>query len=239
MRPETKQKQADEKQARRLRRDAGNALIYVLIVIALFGALAFVLSRQRNGNETGQMATQQAATGAMQIIQLSNQIKQGVDQMIYGGTRLEQLNFCLPADGCFVTGDQTAKVFSSDGGGLIPPVLPPASVAQVDENPAPGWYLGAFNNVEWTPTTENDVILTAHQIGRATCAEIDRVLTGSASIPAVNMPLAKLLVDGSRHSQGNAALDKAACPDCDGKSSLCVSNADATMFSFYNVIEQR
>ena len=106
--------------------------------------------------------------------------------------------------------------------------------------PAPGWYLGSFNNVEWTQTTENDVILTAHQISQPVCAQIDLLLTGSATIPAASAPLAKVLIDGSRHSQGNAALDKTRLPGLRRQGVTCAYRIAARRCSaFITVIEQR
>jgi len=199
--------------------------------------------------------------------------------MLYSGSTIDQLDFCLPGETCFTMGSGIHRVFSPDGGGVIMPQLPAEAIQQVDTNPAPGWYMGAFNNVEWTPLGPDgpvgcpdlpagscptgcpaqcplpyqDVILVAHQISQPVCAKINELITGvtdSTAIPQVTGGLAKYLIsatdpDGNtRHTNGNADFTKAVCPGCDGHPSLCVSDSappytSTSMFSFYNVIEQR
>ena len=219
---------------------AGNAMIYVLIVVALFAALTFVLARRHGEGEANSMSPTAVNVGATQILQLSNQIKDAVDQMIYAGSRIDELDFCRPQDACFSTGLTRHKVFHPDGGGVVLPALPADAVHQADANPAPGWYMGRFNNVAWTNTNDLDVILVAHQINQKICAKINSMLTGSSTIPTLTVALSRALIDAGLHSAGsNVDLDTTSCPACDGKPSLCVSDAAATTFSFYNVIEQR
>jgi hypothetical protein len=223
-------------------REQGNALIYVLIVIALFAGLTFVLARQRGDGEAGAVATESVNVAATQIMTAAAQLKLGVDQMLYSGSKIDDLGFCRPGEACPSPAPAIHQVFQPEGGGLIMPDLPAGAIGQVDTNPAPGWYMGAFNNVEWTETTGNDVILAAHQISQPVCARIDELLTGvtPAVIPAVSVPLARALIDAAKHTQApNVDLDKTICPGCDGKTALCVSDSGGTMFTYYNVIEQR
>jgi hypothetical protein len=221
--------------------EQGNALIYVLIVIGLFAALTFILSRQRGSGETNTIGNEAVNIDATQIIQVSNQVKQAVDQMLFSGSKIDDLDFCQPGEACFSSAG-IHSVFAPQGGGVTMPNIPTDASKQVDANPVPGFYMGAFNNVEWTETGGSDVILVAHQISQPVCEKIDEILTGKkpATIPPVGAALATVLIDASRHTAGaNVDLDKTVCPLCDGHASLCVSDAGAAMFSFYNVIEQR
>jgi len=221
--------------------EQGNALIYVLIVIGLFAALTFMLARQRGTGEASTISAEAVNIDATQIVQVSNQVKQAVDQMIYSGSKIDNLDFCQPGEVCFASAG-IHSVFAPQGGGVSMPQIPTDAVHQVDADPVPGFYMGAFNNVEWTPGTGTDVILVAHQISQPVCEKIDELLTGQkpAAIPPVSVPLAKVLIDAGKHTQGpNVDLDKIVCPGCDGHASLCVSDSGGTMFSFYNVIEQR
>lgn len=219
----------------------GNAMIYVLIVVALFAALAFVLSRNADTAEQGMMDEERVNVMASQIMQVSQQVKQGMDQMLYSGSAIADLEFCLPSDGCYAGGgSHIHKIFHPQGGGMIKPRIPKEAVHQVDTNPSPDWYLGRFNNVEWTDTTETDVLFVAHQIRQDVCARINLLLTGSATIPSLTVDANKVLVDASRHSNGpNVDLDTARCAACEGRAALCVANNAGTIWSFYNVIAQR
>ncbi len=226
--------------------EAGNAIIYVLVVIALFAALTFVIARKSGSTQQAVIPEEKLNVYATQIIQVSNQVKQAVDQMVFSGSSLDALQFCLPADACFNVGSSIHKIFHSDGGGVIMPKLMAEAVGQVDTNPAAGWYLGRFNNVGWTATTATDIIMVAHQIREPVCARINELLTGSAAIPALNVNINKVLIsatdaDGNvQHTNSPTAdFDATVCPGCNGRPSLCVENSTGTAWSYYNILEQR
>lgn len=219
--------------------EAGNAMIYVLIVVALFAALSFALSR--NGNdEAASMAPERINVYASQIIATANGMKQGVDQTVYSGSAINDLNFCLPGEVCFTSAPLTNNVFHPDGGGMLRPRLHAEAINEVDNNPDPGWYMGRFNNVAWTDSAAQDVIVTAHQIREDVCARINELLTGSSTIPALTVDINKVLIDATRHTNTpNVDLTAANCAACEGKSALCVVNAAGTIWSYYSVIEQQ
>lgn len=228
--------------------DSGNAMIYVLIVVALFAALSFVLSRNSGTDEQQTLSAEKINIYASQIIQVSNQFKQGVDQVLYANdamgtptqTPMDLLNFCLPGEVCFTSAPLYNNIFHPEGGGMIRPVLQADSVNEVSNDPAPGWYVGRFNNVEWTDSAADDVILAAHQIREDVCARINELLTGSPAIPQLTVEINKVLIDATRHANGpNADLDTTNCAACDGRVALCVKNAAGTIWSYYNVIEQQ
>jgi hypothetical protein len=217
---------------------SGNAVIYVLILIALFAALTFIMSRHSGTSETSALSKSQIAIDATQILQLPMQIKQAVDGMLFSGSHFDSLDFSLPSDAGYDTPPNTAKVFHPDGGGVILPPLPDHSTV-AGTNPVPGWYMGRFNNVAWTPTTATDVILTAHHLNKDVCAAIDQKLTGDSTIPVATVGLNRVLIDASRHSSGNIDFSSAACPDCVGHVSLCVEEPSHDSWSFYSLIETR
>lgn len=214
----------------------GNAMIYVLVVIALFAALAFVVSRGGDTSEASALDREKVNVYASQIIQVSNQMKQGIDQMVWSGSTLNALDFCLPGEICASSAQNRA--FQPDGGGMIMPKIPPEAINAVDSDPAPGWYMGRFNNVAWTQTGANDILFVAHQIRQDVCAKINELLVNDATIPPLTVDNKMALIDTARHSGGaNVALDTAQCPaGCDGHLSLCVVNADGTIWTYYNVI---
>jgi hypothetical protein len=226
-------------QTRLSNRQAGNAMIYVLIIIALFAALSFVLSRQGSNSESSTLSTQQTEIYSTQILQTAMQIKQAVDSVLYSGsgTTLDTLDFTLPSDPGFDNAPTVHKVFHPDGGGVTMPLLP-ADATTPAANPAPGWYLGRFNNVEWTETAATDVILTAYHIAQPICQRIDQKLTGSTTIPVSTTTLKNMLIPASFFSGSNSDLTAAACSGCNGQPSMCVQDTDGS-YSFYSVIEQR
>ena len=220
--------------------ESGNAMIYVLIVVTLFAALSFVLARNSGSGEQDVLGAEKINVYASQIIQTSNQVKQGVDQVIYSGSTIDNLNFCLPGEICFTSAPLFNNVFHPEGGGMIRPVLPAETINAVDADPVPGWYVGRFNNVAWTPTASHDVILIAHQIRQDVCMRINELLTGSSAIPALTVEINRALIDAAQHTNGpNVDLDAANCATCEGHAALCVVNALGTIWSYYNIIEQQ
>jgi hypothetical protein len=112
---------------------------------------------------------------------------------------------------------------------------------QIDTTPVAGWYVGRFSNVEWSRTTADDIILTAHQISQLACEKINNAVLGrDVAIPALasGVTLQNVLIDDSDHSGSNVNLNSTNCPGCDGYPSLCISNNAATKFSFYSILSE-
>ena len=224
--------------------ECGNALVYVLIAIVLFAALSFTLSRQTDTGEAGELSDTRAELYATQLISYAAQAKSAVDQMIFTGANIDDLDFIDPSDPTFNSGtqkDRSNRVFHPEGGGLVKGRLPDDALAQISSNPVAGWYIGRFNNVEWTPTTADDVILTAYQIDKAICEKINEKITGSTNIPALGSDMNTVLVDDVFYSGTNADLTtdptgSPVCGDCHQMRSLCVQNAGQSAYSFYTVI---
>ena len=210
-------------------------MIYVLVVVILFAALGFILARQGGNAESGGLEEERIKVYAGEIIQMANQVKQGVDQMIYSGSDISDLGFCQPGDVCFSSG-AVHQVFNPAGGGLIMPRVPPEALDDAPAiGPDPGWHMGRFNNVEWTQTAATDVIFTAHRIRRDVCERINDMLFGDpAPKPLVGVEIPAVLVD-----PGGSSLDAVTCPTCEGLPAACVANPGGTMWSYYSVIEQR
>ena len=219
-------------------REAGNAMIYVLIVIALFAALAFILARQSGSGESGSLSSNQIEIDATQILQTAMQVKQAVDGMTYSGSTVDTLDFKLPSDTGYDTPPNGQKVFHPDGGGVVLPRLPDDAVVAATD-PAPGWYLGRFNNVEWTPTAATDVVMAAYNIAKPVCAKLNQKITGSSGIPAATAPLRTLLVSATRHSGTNQDFTAAICTGCKGYPALCVQEPGGAGWSFYSLVESR
>ena len=217
---------------------AGNATIYVLILVALFAALSFTLMRQNDNSESGTLESEKADIIAGQIIAYPFQVKQAIEMMTMTGSEASDLDFMLPDDANFNTAPNGDKVYHPEGGGLNPARLPAEAIAQISATPPAGWYLGRFNNVEWSPTTEQDVVLTAYQISRQICESINYKLTGSTTIPALTSNLNDVLIDDETplHSGANFDFNVTVCGDCENVPALCVSNAPATAFAFYSII---
>ncbi|PJB68965.1 MAG: hypothetical protein CO093_11720 [Alphaproteobacteria bacterium CG_4_9_14_3_um_filter_47_13] len=216
----------------------GNAMIYVLIVVALFGALSFVLARQTDNSESGALSSEKTEIYASTLLQATMQLKQAVEQMTFTGTQITDLDFITSDDASFDVGSPVNKVFHPHGGGVILPRIPDEAINEISADPPARWYIGRFNNMAWTPSTANDVILTAHQIKQDVCARINEKLTGSPTIPELAVHTVKeVLINASESTAGgNFELNSAECAVCDGKPALCVKDKAVNAWSFYSLI---
>lgn len=213
----------------------GNALVYVLIAIVLFAALGFTLSRNMSGSNTNEVDAARADLYAVELIAYTAQVKSILDQMSFTGTQISNLDFTKPGEAGFNTAPHIHKVFHPQGGGLTSTNLPPRIIKEKSTNPEAGWYLGLFNNVEWTRGTGTDVILTAHQISKAVCRAINDKITHSTTIPVLSGDLEDYLVDTGTNNE----FTTGACADCEGYVALCISNNSADTYSFYSIILDR
>lgn len=243
-------KTKSEQKNTKWRSEAGNALIYVLIAIALFAALGFTLSRQTDTGEAGSLSNEKAELYATQLISYAAQARQVVDQMVFtSATDPSEIDFTQPTDVTFDTGTLIHKIYHPQGGGLNPGTIPPAIIHQVTNDPAPGWYLGRFNNVDWTPLAAGntagaggaeapyeEVILTAFQISEQACGLINKKITGTNTIPSASAPLRTILIDEALHSGTNVEFttDAGICPACENAASLCIE--EGGIYAFYSIL---
>ncbi len=226
----------------RTQNEKGNALIYVLIAIALFAALSMTLGRQTDTSEAGSLSDEKAEIYATQLVNYAGQAKSAVDQLIFTGTKIEDIDFTLPAEGSFGNPPAGNKIYHPAGGGLSPGILNPEAVSQTDTNPPAGWYMGRFNNVEWTKTTATDVILVAYQINKKICEKINEKITNSTAIPELADRISATMINASLHSYGNVDFTtktgtvNVICPECDNKASLCVQSHHEEIYGFYTIL---
>ena len=234
-------------------RESGNATIYVLIVVALFAALAFTVARQNDTSESSRLSDEQADIVAGQIMAYPFQVRQVIDMMTMAGADPDTLDYTKPGMADYDTKPLTRKIFHPAGGGLTLSRLPPESIDTAATGLAPGWYLGMFNNVEWTPSALNDMILTAYPLTRQICEKLNARLTGKVEldsndvvkIPTLNNTIPNVLIDRDNppgyavHTGSNIAeFDNTVCADCEEKPTLCVKDSN-NRYGFYAVLISR
>lgn len=228
-----------------LRSQRGNAMIYILVALALFGILTAVLARRGAQSDAENLTEEMAQFESAQILAYAQSAQKAVDQMLMGGTMPDDIDFTTPNDDSFDNGANIYKLFHPEGGGLTYKSAD-TKLFDTHASPAQGWYIGMFNNVEWTPTTQAEIILTAYGIKQPICEAINEKITGSKDIPALSSGvMAELLVPptvtGHPGSSENFML--ANCPalpaqTCREHNMMCISDG-GSLFGFYTVIEGR
>lgn len=220
-------------------------MIYVLIAIALFAALSFTVARQGDDGEGSAMSESRAELYATDLISYAAQAKSAVDQMLFTETRISDLDFAQPTSAGFNAGTQlqkTRRVYHPEGGGLNPAALPAEVATSAITDPPAGWYMGRFNNIEWTASPSEDVILVAYQINQKVCEKLNMKIKGSAAIPVLGDSIKETMIDDTLYSMGtniDLTTDPAGSPICSAchkVSSLCVQDQGLDAYAFYTVI---
>lgn len=221
-------------------------MIYVIIVIALFAALSFLLTRQSDTGETGTVSREKVNIAATQIMQTAAQVQGAIQQMTFAGNAtLADIDFIPPSDATFNDPPTSLKAFHPDGGGITLPKIPPDALASGGATtPPPGWYIGRFNNVEWSAPDAfgapiQDVVIVAYQITKPVCERINQQLTGDPTIPVLTTDLRMPFIESPLyHNGGNVDFMIASCTvrSCEGVPALCVENSSNNAWAFYSLI---
>lgn len=212
------------------RTQRGNAMVYVLIALALFGFLTVTLSRQNDGADGQDIDDEQAEIYALELIEYATTAQNVVDMMLSTGSTVDNLDFVNPTSAGFNTGSHIHKVFHPQGGGLN---YQEKFDSNIETKTDSGWFVRNNSHVEWTPTLANDVVLSALRINKEICENINLKITGSKSIPILTGSLGKLFDEASASPLD---LDSTSCPDCDEYPSLCVENVAGLHYGFYTII---
>lgn len=214
--------------------ERGNAMIYVLLAIALFGVLTATLSGQNSDADGQDIDDEQIEFYASELLEYSAAAKSVIDQMLITGSTIDDLDFINPTSAGFDTPPHIHKVFHPSGGGLNYNATPNNDIMTITDVNA-GWHTQKSINVDWTPTSSNDVLLSAYQINRQICEKINSKISGSDTVPTLTSSATDYFIDDAT----NTNLTVSACASCEGFPSLCVENAAQTNYTFYTILAAR
>lgn len=208
----------------------GNAMVYVLIALALLGFLTITLSRQNDQSDGQDLKDETVEFYSNELIEYTSAAQYAIELMLSSGSKIDDLNFVIPGGAGFETGSHIHKVFHPQGGGLN-------YEASYDDAIAVGgagaWYFQNTLNVGWSDTAGDDVIMMAYNIKPQVCANINKKITGNTTIPSVTTGLDDIF---NPAATTEAAFDATNCPACDGYPILCVSNNAVDTYGLYSII---
>ena len=219
--------------------ESGNAFVYILIAVVLFGSLSFMMSRSNtNTAAKSELDDAQLAFQVEAIIKYTTEVQSVLARMQASGTHPDDIDFILPGAAAFDTAPNYDKIYHSAGGGLYQKNLNTAILGIPVTTPTAGWYLGSFNNVEWTPSTSNDIVLTAYNISDELCAALNKKLIGDETVPSITFDPAEVLIDDSFGGASNDNFEVADCASCEGKPMLCINGTPPglSVNAFYSIV---
>ncbi len=102
-------------------KQAGSAIVLIFVMIALFGALSFTVSKSMRGGG-GKIDTEQAQLAAAEILSYARSVRSAVQELQINGCSDTEISFENSVVGGYVNPnaptDKSCHVFDSNGGGL-------------------------------------------------------------------------------------------------------------------------
>lgn len=211
-------------------RQSGNALIYIIIAIALIGFLTVTLTGQSNQAENQTIDDETAELAALELIEYAQAAKSVVEQMQITGSSFTALDTINPASAPYATAPHIHKIFHPQGGGLA--FKRTSDFASGVFLSTTGWNFSKGTHVEWTKTTATDLIFTAMDINQTVCEKINDKFRSDLTAPAdaTTVTIAALFSESAATN-----LTATNCAQCEGYPSLCVEDS-AGDFAFYNIL---
>jgi type II secretory pathway pseudopilin PulG len=208
----------------------GNAMVYVLIAIALFGFLTVALSRQNKQADGQDLSDEQVELYTNELIQYIASAQQSLDMMFATGTEVSDLDLVRPTQGTFNTGTHAHKIYHPAGGGLNYNVALPQ--AMFNGTLTGNWRINKSANIEWTPTTNPDVVLSNQFLKEEICAEYNRKVVGNENIPQLSNSLNYFFA-----TAGTNDFEASDCAACEGYPTLCVQSSGGTSYGIYAILQ--
>ncbi len=169
---------------------AGSAMIYIFVGVALFGALMFIFSRGANQNTTS-INSQGAKIKAIEIMERSNQIARAVDKLLAKGCSINQLNFFSSHYTQAGTGNPSAPVdgscdvYSPQGGKITWEGCPDPSLCSDPYLSAPSVRRSlVVDSLGSLPEDLGYVVLVRKEV----CLEINEML----GLPTTDLPFTSI-----------------------------------------------
>jgi len=221
-----------------IRNQNGNVFVYILIAVGLLGSLMFLISKSASQNDAvSELSEGESKIVAGEIIAYAAAASSAIAQMQQTGATVGMIDFIVPSDTNFNDAPTIHKLFHPDGGGFNYKPIPLKASADDKTGLSAGYYIGRFNNIEWTPTTAQDVVFTAYEIKQTVCAEINKKITGASTIPTVTgESLQNLFVSDDLHTGTNDDFTETNCAACKEIPALCVSDGSGK-YAFYSLLE--
>lgn len=149
----------------------GNVVIYILVAVALFGALAYVFMRGAKSGQ-GNLTTQQAKLVAQELISYAGLLERAVDRVRTRGCSEEEISFQAAGNAGYVNPDAPPEfnchIFQASGGAM--------TSWQTFDSMAGTPYVTATHTVNGTETTDGDLVFFYDQVPVEVCNEINKQL---------------------------------------------------------------
>lgn len=218
------------------KRESGNILFYILLVVFMLGMLTYYIS-QTSTQQSGALGQQTIDNQINQMVTYAAGLGGALQQMVVNGENPNTLYTTLDAqppsaDMNYSTPPNNLKLFHPMGGGITyesqsAPNLPVATNYSINAaSIINGLGCTAASGVGCVPTAGH-IIFTATMTASNYCAEVNKKLNGSNTVPTMNATAFSKLFGGT-----TVTIDNVACASCVGVSRQCVTDGSGN-YGFY------
>lgn len=210
---------------------SGSAILWVMIAVILLAALTSAIMRSTRTSASF-ITDEQATIYANQIIAYGNEVKGAVKRILLRGYEDTQIDLSnsvylydsgaalIPANAnC---NEDACRVYTMAGGGILPKVMPEASLLPyIDDTTSKAGHGGVnqtiFVNVG---TSAPDLVFSMHELKREVCLKINTILgvNNPGGEPPLDMTGAGSLFSGTYNTTGQFGDED---PALAGKSEAC------------------
>lgn len=235
------------------RSEKGNILFLILLAVVLFAALSYAVTQSmRGGGNDATSEKDKLIASQLQAYPVS--VRTAILRMIVGGTSVSSLNFDPPSEWASMdaTTEVPYNVFHPSGGGAVFSFVP--SDALATPSTTARWVFNRNFGVPVIGTAANtttdagkELIAFATDLDATVCAQVNKDISGSATIPEVGTTLPLTIsastmqsVQEYTYAQAFGVNITATANALDGKPYYCVdSSTTATVYTYYHVLVER
>lgn len=234
--------------------EKGNVLFLILIAVALFAALSYVVT-QSTRSGSGSTEREQNILSSAQMTQYPTALRTALIRMVLAGTPIEHVAFnsTAPFYSSAISRTEAVYVFSPKGGAAIYQEAPADLMAS---GAATGWTFNADNRVPGIGLDDvgsgNDVIAFLSGVSNGVCKQVNEELgvniTGCTVAAGVPVVTTATVTNGMNNGSGAAYTFPSTATVIQGtgcttgfarQASGCFTNAGGTTFTFYSVLLER
>ncbi len=245
---------------------SGNAVLYILIAVALFGALSYSFMR---GSQSGQgnISRHQAHLAAIEMVEQANKIERAVQKLLRNGCSEGEMNFkhasfpnSFMLDDANARPDGSCDIYGAAGG--VPPQLYPKAAGYYEDQPTGGHFRKLYFPVEvyildigtnyagGQPQAilnkSIDLTISVNFTNRQICEEINKITGFSDGVPDMSAMYGNTFSTQGKYDLSESVIIRAYDPIFKGKTAGCFYHPNGAIghmafprYIFYRVLIAR
>lgn len=166
--------------AKKINKESGNVLFLILIAVALFAALSYVVTQStRSGG--GSTEREKNILSSAQMTQYPTALRTAMIRLVLGGVSVENVKFDAPGTAGFTAQSTAVLIFHPSGGGAT---YQQAPADLMTSNSLGAWnFNGNFDvpSIGVSGSGGNDVIAFLRDISSGVCKQLNEELSISTS----------------------------------------------------------